>query len=146
MHAAYGCYSLVTVASVAGTVLPRGNVVAQMLVMAVTVGMCAARIPDPRQATSVTLAGLVVTAVLLARSRPQPDTVGRGRIRRTRAARSPRPRTLCRTVINHVIRKFCKGAAIAAGSGAVRPKNGWVCDRRGKSVMYGAAAQSRVTT
>jgi hypothetical protein len=39
-----------------------------------------------------------------------------------------------------------QGAAIAAGSGAVRPKNGWVCDRRGKSVMYGAAAQSRVTT
>jgi hypothetical protein len=36
-----------------------------MLVMAVTVGVCAARMPDPREAVAVTVAGLVVTAVLL---------------------------------------------------------------------------------
>ena len=48
LHACYGGYLLVTVAVVDGTILAPDHVVVQMLTMAVTVGVCAARIADPR--------------------------------------------------------------------------------------------------
>jgi hypothetical protein len=65
LHACYGGYLLVTVAVVDGTILAPDHVVVQMLTMAVTVGVCAARIADPREVVAVALAGLVVTAALL---------------------------------------------------------------------------------
>ncbi|GAA1573694.1 hypothetical protein GCM10009827_114490 [Dactylosporangium maewongense] len=42
--------------------------------------------------------------------------------------------------------EILQGTAIAAGSGVVRPEMAEPCNRRGKSVMCGTAAQSRVMT
>lgn len=65
LQATYGGYLLVTVAVVDGAMLAPQHIVVQVLAMAVTVGVCATRISDPREAVAVTLAGLVITVALL---------------------------------------------------------------------------------